>query len=177
MISLFTSIIGASVQASAQRAAGKVAKQEAEYNAKLYENKAIAIEYAARAERQRMTRSQRRMQAAQRAGFAKGGAVITEDTPLEVMLEQIAEMSMDINNFRRNKMIEAQHARAGKEMTLYQGENAEYLSRVKARSTMLGGILSGIGEIASSFEYKPSPPNLYGEPIFDLSSHRFEPFD
>ena len=175
LVSAFTGVVGASISAKAQRAQGEAAKREAEYNAKLYENKALAIEYASRAESDIANRQFRRLQATQRAGFAKGGAVITEDTPLEVMLEQIQEMSLEANNNRRTRMIEAQHARAGKDMTLYEGQNALYLSRVKSRATLLGGILTGIGKIASSFEYKPPPPNLYGEQIFDLSEDRFEP--
>jgi hypothetical protein len=157
LVSAFTGVVGASISARAQRAQGEAAKREAEYNAKLYENKALAIEYASRAESDIANRQFRRLQATQRAGFAKGGAVITEDTPLEVMLEQIEEMSLEANNNRRTRMIEAQHARAGKDMSLYQGENAVYLSRVKSRATLLGGILSGVGKIASSFDVPEKP--------------------
>lgn len=163
IVGAITGIASAGVQARAARAQGQASKREAEYNAKLMENKALAIEYASRAETDRMRRSQRRMAATQRAGFSKANVVISEDTPLEVMLEQIEEMSLDVNNFRRNKMIEAQHARAGKEMTLYQGENAVYLSKQKARATMLSGILSGVGKIASA--YTPTDPAAQFNPL------------
>ena len=163
IVGAITGIASAGVQARAARAQGQASKREAEYNAKLMENKALAIEYASRAETDRMRRSQRRMAATQKAGFSKANVVISEDTPLEVMLEQIEEMSLDVNNFRRNKMIEAQHARAGKEMTLYQGENAVYLSKQKARATMLSGILSGVGKIASA--YTPTDPAAQFNPL------------
>lgn len=170
IVGAITGIASAGVQARAARAQGQASKREAEYNAKLMENKALAIEYASRAETDRMRRSQRRMAATQRAGFSKANVVISEDTPLEVMLEQIEEMSLDVNNFRRNKMIEAQHARAGKEMTLYQGENAVYLSKQKARATMLSGVLSGVGKIASA--YTPTDPAdqfTYGDPTYGVA--------
>ena len=163
IVGAITGIASAGVQARAMKAQGKAAEREAKYNAQVMENKALAIEYASQAESARMRRSQRRMAESQRAAFQKSGAVITEDTPLQVMLEQIEEMSLDVNNFRRNKMIEAQHARAGKEMTLYQGRNAVYLSKQKARATMLSGILSGVGKIASGFT--PTDPAAQFNPL------------
>ena len=163
IVGAITGIASAGIAARAAKAQGAASQREAEYNAKLMENKALAIEYATRAESGRLRRSQRRMAATQRAAFAKSKAVISEDTPLEVMLEQMEEMSLEANNFRRNKMIEAQHARSGKEMTLYQGRNAVYLSQQKARATMLSGVLSGVGKIASA--YTPTDPAEQFNPL------------
>jgi hypothetical protein len=50
-------------------------------------------------------------------------------------------------------------------MTLYQGRNAVYLSKQKARATMLSGILSGVGKIASGFTpTDPAAQFTFGDP-------------
>lgn len=165
IVGAITGIASAGVQARAMKAQGKAAEREAKYNAQVMENKALAIEYASRAESALIRRDQRRMAESQRAAYSKANVVITKDTPLQVMLEQIEEMSLKVNNDRRTRMIQAQHARAGKEMTLYQGENAVYLSKQRARATMLSGILSGVGKIASA--YTPTDPAAqftFGDP-------------
>ena len=141
MFGIFATLIGASMTASAQREQGRAAKRQAEYNAKLQDNKALAIEYARKAETRRMQASAQRMQAKQRALYSKTGAVITGDTPLLVMLEQAGDIQMDIMNARRNSLIEQQRAKAGAEMTRYEGEMAKRSAYKAASNTILGGVL------------------------------------
>jgi hypothetical protein len=146
-------VASANAQARAQKAQGEVAKREAEYNAKIYENRAKSIEFAMQAESARMISNQRRAQATQEVMAASMGARIDEGTPLNVMLEQVELMALDVNNLRRNRMIEATHERAGKEMTLYQGENALYLAKQKANATRQAGLMSGLGKLASGVKF------------------------
>jgi hypothetical protein len=157
---MFGAIIGAvgalaaaSSQRSAAKAEGEIAQKQAEYNAKIFENRAKSVEYAMQAQTQNLIRDQRRAQATQEASAAYMGARIDEGTPLNVMLEQVQEMALDVNNLRRNRMIEAAHERAGKSMTLYQGENAVYLAKQKARAYRQAGVMSAMGSIASGIKF------------------------
>ena len=141
MFGIFASLVGAAMSARAQRAQGDAAMRQAEYNALLQRNKAQAIAYARRAETSRMTESARRAKASQRAIYSKTGAVITGDTPLFVMLEQAGDMQQDIMNQRRNRMIQEQQARAGADMTEYEGQMARQAAYQAASNTLLSGAL------------------------------------
>ena len=90
--------------------------------------------------------------AAQRAAYAKTGVVFS-GTPMEVMLDQAMEMEMDIQNQRRNKLLQEQNLRQQAKTTRYTGEmqaqTAIAEGKARARASLLGGISGAVGSFGA----------------------------
>ena len=176
-------MVGQSViKSRAESLQGDIQKQEAEYNAQVQANKSLAIDYASRAEQDRINRANRRDQATQRAVASKSGVIISEDTPLEVLMEQVGEMALEANNQRRTRLIQKQDSLGREEAYLHRGNRSKKLAEYKSRATLLNGILSGIGSIASNFEptdplseYDPTDTGLIGTSTEINSTPKFDP--
>ena len=140
-------VVGGALTAYSQHEAGQAAKATANYNAKLAENEAKAKEQQAHVESQQMQKQKERLIAAQRAGFAKGGAVITEGTPLLLMAEQAGEAELDILNQQRNRAMEATSLKSEATLQKYQGKQAARAANIQAAGT----VLSTAGKGASTY--------------------------
>jgi hypothetical protein len=132
-------VAGVALTAYGQYEAGQSAKATANYNAKLAENEAIAKEQQARVESQQMQKNKERLLASQRAGFAKGGAVITEGTPLLLMAEQAGTAELDILNQQRNRAMEATSLRSEATISKFSGKQAARAGNIGAAGTVIGG--------------------------------------
>ena len=146
-IGAVTAVAGTAVSVYGQVQSGKAQKATANYNARLAENEAKAKEQQAHVESQQMQRQKERLQASQRAGFAKGGAMITEGTPLLLMAEQAGNAELDILNNQRNRAMEGVSLKSEASMQKYQGKQAARAANIGAGATAL----SGFGSAASSF--------------------------
>ena len=137
---------GTALAAYGQYEAGQAAKATASYNAKLANNEARAKEQQAHVESRQMQKQKERLLASQRAGFAKGGAMVTEGTPLLLMAEQAGTMELDILNQQRNRANEATALRSEADMMKYQGKQAARAANISAGAT----VLQGAGNATSS---------------------------
>lgn len=151
-MSLASGIMGArSAKKSAQRKAAQM-RAMANYNARVKEMEAKSVLQTMGAETTRAYKSKRRQMAAQRAAYAKTG-VVSSGTPMEVMLDQAIEMEMDVQNQRRNRLLQEQNLRQQAKTTRYTGEmqaqTAIAEGRAQARASLLGGITSAVGGVAS----------------------------
>ena len=140
-------VIGGAVTAYSQYEAGQAAKATANYNAKLAENEALAKEQQAHIESQQMQKQKERLIASQRAGFAKGGAVVTEGTPLLLMAEQAGTAELDILNQQRNRAMESTSLKSEASMQRYQGKQTARAANIQAAGT----VLSTAGKGASTY--------------------------
>lgn len=127
-------------------------RQMADYNAKVKEMEARSVRAAMGAETTRAYKSKRRQMAAQRAAFSKTGAV-SSGTPMAVMLEQASEMEMDIQNQRRNRLLQEQNLKQQAKTGRYEGEmqaqTAIAQGKATARASLLGGIAGAVGGIGA----------------------------
>ena len=142
---IVTSVAGAGVSAYGQYQAGQAQKEMANYNAKLAENEAIAKEQATAAETQRMRSQKERALAAQRAGYAKSGSVITEGTPLLTMAEQAGLMELDILQMQRTGAMSAGASKSEASLSRYSGKQAATGAMLQAGGTLLQGAGSSYG--------------------------------
>ena len=150
-MSLASGIMGArSAKKSAQRKAAQM-RAMADYNARVKEMEAKSVLQTMGAETTRAYKSKRRQMAAQRAAYAKTG-VVSSGTPMEVMLDQAIEMEMDVQNQRRNRLLQEQNLSQQAKTTRYTGEmqaQTAIANTVQARASLLGGITSAVGGVAS----------------------------
>jgi hypothetical protein len=131
-------VVGGALTAYSQHQAGQAAKATGKYNAKLAENEAIAAEQQSHVESQQMQKNKERLIASQRAGFAKGGAVITEGTPLLLMAEQAGNAELDILQNQRNRAMQGTSLLSQAEMSKWQGNQAARAANIGAAGTVIG---------------------------------------
>ena len=148
-------VAGTGLAAYGQYQAGQAQKEMANYNAKLAENEAIAKEQATAAETQRIRSQKERALASQRAGYAKGGAVITEGTPLLTMAEQAGLMELDILQMQRTGAMSARASTSEAALSRYSGEQAA----TGAMRQVGGTLLAGAGSAASTYGSMSKAPS------------------
>jgi hypothetical protein len=137
IIGMGMEVVGTEMSVSAQREAGK-------HNKTLLYQQAEMQEQAMRRETDIATERGRKLKAAQYAAYAKSGAVATEETPLLVMLEQTGDIQRDINENRRNRMIQAEGLRHMGDITYQQAKRQGYATR-------LGGMQRNLSRGSSMF--------------------------
>ena len=145
-------IAGARSEAEAAEAQGRISKEEAKYNAEVFRNRALAIEQAGEGQTYQKLYYTRQFAAKQRLAQSGQGAMIDGDTPLLLAIEQLQLVSNDINNFRRNVAIEAAYERSGATMEEFRGDNAIYLSELKANAIRRSGMMSAFGSLAGGID-------------------------
>ena len=129
----------------------RMRQQEFDYNAKIFKEKARATEMAGREERRLLGRVQREVAATQKVGFAKTGASIDSGSPLLVQLDQLKRMQYDMNNARRNSLIQEKQNLQQADMYTFKGKSALYSGRMEASAQRRAGMYSAIGTIAGGF--------------------------
>ncbi len=151
-IALAGGLIGSRDAKKNARRKAQMIKQMADYNARVNEMEARSVEQSMRAETSRSYKQKRKALAEQRATYAKAGANLS-GTSMEVLLDQAQEMEFDIQNERRNRLLQAQALRQGAKTTRYEGklEASAAMSEGKAlaRRTLFSGLSQGIGAIGS----------------------------
>jgi hypothetical protein len=127
-------VLGGLMGADAQREAG-------EYNRNLMRQRAEMTEQAMQRETEIATERGRILKASQYAAYAKSGAMPSSGTPLLVQIEQAGKIQRDINEARRNRMIEASGLR-------HQGDVALAQAKAGERAQLLGTVGSTFGMVA-----------------------------
>ena len=150
-MSLAKGILGSRSAKSAAKAKARSIRAMANYNARVKEMEAESILDTSRAETARAYKAKRRALARQKAVTTKTGAVSTEGTGLNNLLENAVEIELGIQNERRNRLIEVDYAKQLAKTTRYQGE-------VQARQAIADGklasqqaLMSGLMGAASGF--------------------------
>ena len=141
---------GAVYQGMAESANAKSQANLAEYNAKVQENNARAIEQRTIVASRQQAEAGARAMGTMRAGIAKSGVVMTEGSPLLALAEQ------EVQNVNENQMIgyqgvvSAQGARSQATMDrtqakIYtqQSKNVKTASYIGAGSSLLSGFSGG----------------------------------
>ena len=144
-VATVVAVIGAGVSIYGQNEQKQAAKATANYKEKLARNEADAKEMQAHVESQQMQKNKQRLLAAQRAGFAKGGSVITEGTPLLLMAEQAGNAELDILNQQRNRGIEAASLRSEADLTSWSSKQASKAANIGMAGTAIGGASKAYG--------------------------------
>lgn len=141
-LSLAQGILGSRSARKQAKAQARAARAMAKYNRDVREMEARSVEATMAAETTRAYKQKRQTMASQRAAYAKTG-VVSSGSPMSVMLDQAIEMEMDIQNQRRNRLLESQRLRQQGKMAVYEGEmNARRIQaegRANARQTLLSG--------------------------------------
>lgn len=152
-MSLASGIMGSSSAKKAAKNKARIIRKMADYNAKVKEMEARSVVKTMGAETTRAYKDKRRAMASQRAAYAKSGAV-SSGTPMAVLLEQATEMEMDIQNQRRNRLLEEQNLKQQAKTGRYEGEMQAQAAiaegKAQARASLLGGIAGAVGGIGGA---------------------------
>jgi len=152
-MSLASGFLGKKSARKEARRKAQAIRQMADYNAKVKEMEARSVRKTMGAETTRAYKSKRQQMATQRAAYSKTGAV-SSGTPMAVMLEQATEMEMDIQNQRRNRLLQEQNLRQQAKTVRYEGEmqaqNAIAEGKAAGRASLLGGITGAVSGIGST---------------------------
>ena len=135
----------------AYEAAGDYNARILDYNARVLEGHAEAARQSAAFEEVKQRREARRLKAAQRARYAKGGVVMTEGTPLRVLTETAAEAELDALAIRYAGEVKAKGYEAQAHISEMEADVSRWEGKQRKRAARLGAgrtILSGIGDIA-----------------------------
>ena len=152
-LKLAQGIMGSSSAKKEAKRKARAIRQMADYNAKVKEMEARSVIKTMRSETTRAYKSKRKQMASQRAAYSKTGAV-SSGTPMAVMLEQATEMEMDIQNQRRNRLLQEQNLNQQAKTGRYEGEmqaqTAIAEGQAQARASLLGGIAGAVGGIGGA---------------------------
>tara|TARA_R100001510_G_C7656882_1_gene217537 strand:+ start:2350 stop:2895 length:546 start_codon:yes stop_codon:yes gene_type:complete len=149
-LSLAQGIFGyRSAKKQAKRKA-RMIRQMSKYNAEVKEMEARSIARAMEAETTRAYKQKRKGISTQRAAYAKTGA-ISAGTPMSVMIDQALEMELDIQDQRRNRLLEIQNKRQQATMTRYEGEVGAQTAKIEGRAASRQSLLSGFAGAVAGF--------------------------
>lgn len=133
------SILGAGLSAWAQMEAGKAAEKTGEYNMQVAEADAAAAKESAAYEEKKHRLEAEKLQARQRARYAKAG-VKFEGTPLMVMEESQAEAEEEALMIRRGGEVAAQRYISQGRIAKREGKIARRTGNLMAGATLLTAI-------------------------------------
>jgi uncharacterized protein involved in type VI secretion and phage assembly len=131
-------VLGAAMSAWAQMEAGKTAEKTGEYNAQVAAADAAAAKESAAYEEKKHRIEAQKLQARQRARYAKAG-VKFEGTPLMVMEESQAEAEEEALMIRRQGEVAAQRYWSQGRIARKQGKIARRTGYLMAGATLLTG--------------------------------------
>src|SRR5512146_200618 len=135
-------------QGQAQAAEAKAQQRMMEYNARVAEMQARAIEQKTKFDQIRQQRKGQRVMGTLRAKLGASGAMVSEGAPLNLMADQAFELALENALIGYEGQVEAGQARS--QGALYSAQGGIYGMRAKNAATagMLGAgtsLLSGFG--------------------------------
>lgn len=148
-MSLAQGFIGSRSAKKAARAKAAQMRAMADYNARVKEMEAKSVANTMGFETKRGAKSIYKAKAAQKVAASKD----LSNTPLEVLVDQAIEMQMDIQNKRRNRLLQEQNLRQQAKVTRYTGEmqaqTAIAQGKAQARASLLSGITGAVGSFGA----------------------------
>ena len=156
-------LASAGVSAYAQNEAGKMQQKQANYNAKLAENKALAERQKISAEQSKLARQQREQRGRAAASIASRGGMMG-GTDLLALAELAKNQSVDQLELTRQSGITRDQGIAEARAQRFAGKTARYTSRLGAASSVVSGLSSaynaqalyGTGDSFLGMELPPS---------------------
>lgn len=165
-LSLAGGFLGKKSAKKAARNKARAIRQMAKYNAAVKKMEEKSVLQTMGAETSRSYKTKRRQMASQRAAFSKTGAV-SKGTPMTVMLEQALDMESDIQNQRRNRLLQAQNLRQQGKAIKYQGEmqaqTAIEEGRAAGRASLLSGFTGAVGSIGAGLSASKAKGDTAGQ--------------
>jgi len=156
MASMVTSVMGTGMSMWSSYMAGRAAKQAANYNAAIKEQKRELIGQAMAAETTEGHKQARKMKASQRAAYLKGGTTTSSGTSLAVLVEQAGKMEGDIMERRRTRMLQMAGLTSEAAQLRYQGK----LAAMGAGASAGASAMSGASDAISKYQaYQAQPSN------------------
>lgn len=157
-------IAGSFAAARGQEYAGEVSAQEsltaaavADYNAKVKEREAQAIEQKSRFESQRQASAAARTMSALEAKLGASGGATTSGVPLLLLAEQQSESDLENLMIGYEGRVEASRARSEAGLESYQADvlrqrakNQRKAGKLAGRSTLITGLGGGISSLGTA---------------------------
>jgi len=146
-LSLAEGIFGYRSAKKQAKAQARAARAMAKYNRDVREMEARSTDATMRAETTRSYKQKRQTMASQRVAFSQTG-VVSSGSPMAVMLDQAIEMEMDIQNQRRNRLLQSQALRQSGKMSMYEGEMNARRIKAEGKAKATQSLLSGFTQAA-----------------------------
>ncbi len=143
-------IFSAFSQSSASSNAGAQQQQAAEYNAAVARNNAIAARQAAEADALTQDTLNNQKMGTMEAQLAKSG-VAFEGTPLMLLANEAGQGSLEKAKIKQRGEVQARNYEAQAAQDQYAGQQAAAAGNSKSGSTLLTGVLSGVGQGLKGF--------------------------
>lgn len=138
-------------QANAQ---GRVARQTANYNARLQENEATRTRNIGIEEENKQRRMSAELLSRQRAQIGASGVQLNTGSALQLQEDTVQLGEVDALRIRRNYQDEAMSMEQGADLTRYEGQAARAGYRAEGKAAFTNSVLSSAGTVASKW-YSP----------------------
>ncbi len=138
MLGLIVGAAGIGLEVASTLERGKREQEALEFNARAQRNEALREEQAAADEAGRFATAGERLQATQRARFAKGG-VTAEGTPQLVLAEAAKILTEDVQRILKGGQRRGEALRTGARLSVAQGRTARRASLFEAGTSLLSG--------------------------------------
>jgi len=142
-VAVAVAVVSAGVSAYSQYSAGENAAEEADYNAKVAEQNALAEKDKASYDENIHRDNVRKLLSTQRALYGKSGVDMT-GSPLLVMEDTAAKSEIDALAIRHGGDIAAAQQRSAATLSKMRGKNAQTAGYIGAGSSLLSGASSAL---------------------------------
>lgn len=137
-MALYVALGATAVSAASAAYQGQQAKKEADYNAAIMEQNAIAAKNKAAYDETMHRERVRKLLSTQKAQLGRSG-ISLEGSPLLILEETVAQGELDALAIRYGGDIEASRSRSAANLSRMQGKSAITSGYVQAGSTLLSG--------------------------------------
>lgn len=153
-------LAGTGITALAQFNQGRQEAELFEFNAAVQRQQAESIRRSGELEAERQRRQARSFSAAQTASFAAAGIRPNVGSPLDVIINDAAELELDAKIIEYNTRLDVLNALVGADTSLLRAQQARSSAFITAGATLLSGIpsLSKLGRTGTLTKPKGNLP-------------------
>ncbi len=155
-------VVSAVVSAAGAMEQGKAAREQAQYQAAVADNNALAARQQSELEERQYREKARLALSSQRAKAAKNGVLAGEGSPLFVDTDTSETAEIDSLNIRRGGQLRSDSFRAQGALSLYQGAVADQQAQFRATTSLLDGVSKVAGGWKAAPAQKVMDKNAYG---------------
>ena len=157
--------LGGVMGAKGANAAGKAARQVAEYNAQIAENEAILLQREKTAEEANLRRQSERLLGTQRVAVAKSGIQMS-GSALQALADTYFSRERDAARIQYASSVQQVQKESEAALSRAQGKATAYGYKIQAQQSLLGGFTSAIstGQQLGAFTPAPIPTYLNNMP-------------
>lgn len=154
-----TTVVGSLASAIGEYSAGKAKRTAGEINAQGYEIQSEAAQQSAALDIVRMRKNAKLVSGQQAAAYVKGGVLPTSGSPIDVMIDSLANAELDIAIRRYNGTMEAIGYTGQANQSRYEGTQSYNAGLANAGITLL----KGAGSMVKYLPTKPSTTTKIGQ--------------